>query len=53
MDVIKRDGRKQEFDFTKVEEVIHNTYKALNKEIPSKFIDSLREAFNKIGRAHV
>ena len=47
MDVIKRDGRKQEFDFTKVEEVIHNTYKALNKEIPSKFIDSLREAFNK------
>ena len=39
MIVIKRDGRKQEFDFQKVVDVIHNTYDAINQEVPDKFIE--------------
>ena len=41
MIVIKRDGRKQEFDFQKVVDVIHNTYDAINQEVPDKFIEQL------------
>lgn len=47
MDVIKRDGRVQPFDFEKVVEVIDKTYGAIKKEIPDKFIEQLRETFNK------
>lgn len=47
MIVIKRDGRKQEFDFQKVVDVIHNTYDAINQEVPDKFIEQLKGTFDK------
>ena len=47
MIVIKRDGRKQEFDFQKVVDVIHNTYNAINQDIPDKFIEQLKGTFDK------
>lgn len=47
MIVIKRDGRKQEFDFQKVVDVIHNTYNAINQVIPDKFIEQLKGTFDK------
>lgn len=47
MIVIKRDGRKQEFDFQKVVDVIHNTYNAIDQEIPDKFIEQLKGTFDK------
>ena len=51
MIVIKRDGRKQEFDFQKVVDVIHNTYDAINQEVPDKFIEhgSVTELEEKYG----
>lgn len=47
MIVIKRDGRKQEFDFQKVVDVIHNTYDAINQDVPDKFIEQLKGTFDK------
>lgn len=47
MIVIKRDGRKQEFDFQKVVDVIHNTYDAIKQDVPDKFIEQLKGAFDK------
>lgn len=47
MIVIKRDGRKQQFDFNKVKEVIDNTFGAIKQEVPEKFVDQLRDTFDK------
>ena len=50
MNVEKRDGTIQQFDFGKIEKVVKATFsnKMVNEPIPDKFIDQLKKCFDDI-----
>ena len=50
MNVEKRDGTIQQFDFGKIEKVVSATFsnKMVNEPIPEKFIDHLKKCFADI-----
>ena len=53
MNVIKRDGSKQTFDFGKVEYVLGKAFKSVNQQPQSKFLEQLKETFAKIKKEEI
>lgn len=47
MDVLKRDGLKQPYDFNKIKKVISKAFGSVNQEVPDKFLEQLNTALNK------
>ena len=45
--VIKRDGKFQDFNFAKIEDVVNKAFKSCNLEVPDKFITQLKEEVDK------
>lgn len=45
--VIKRDGKFQDFNFAKIEDVVSKAFKSCNLEVPDKFITQLKEEVDK------
>lgn len=45
--VIKRDGKLQDFNFAKIEDVVGKAFKSCNLEVPDKFITQLKEEVDK------
>lgn len=45
--VIKRDGKFQDFNFAKIEDVVSKAFKSRNLEVPDKFITQLKEEVDK------
>ena len=45
--VIKRDGKFQDFNFAKIEDVVSEAFKSCNLEVPDKFITQLKEEVDK------
>lgn len=45
--VIKRDGKFQDFNFAKIEDVVNKAFKSRNLEVPDKFITQLKEEVDK------
>lgn len=46
MDVIKRDGTIQEYDFLKVINAVNKAFKSINQDVPEKFIEQLKLAID-------
>ena len=44
MKIIKRDGRIQEYSWSKVEAVVHKAFKSIKHEVPDKFLDQLKQS---------
>lgn len=47
MNVIKRDGTIQSFDFIKVISAVTRAFKSVNQEVPEKFLEQLKESVEK------
>jgi len=47
MNVIKRDGTIQEFDFIKVINAVTKAFKSVNQNVPDKFLEQIKEAVEK------
>lgn len=45
--VIKRDGKFQDFNFAKIEDVVSKAFKSCDLEVPDKFITQLKEEVDK------
>ena len=45
--VIKRDGKIQDFNFAKIEDVVRKAFKSRNLEVPDKFISQLKDEVDK------
>lgn len=45
--VIKRDGKFQDFNFAKIEDVVNKAFKSCDLEVPDKFITQLKEEVDK------
>ena len=48
MKVIKRDESIQDYNFEKIHNVVVKAFKSVNQELPEKFIDQLKETFDKL-----
>ena len=48
MNVIKRDESIQKYDFEKIQTVVNNAFKSVNQDVPEKFVEQLKETFDKI-----
>ena len=48
MKVIKRDESIQDYNFEKIHDVVVKAFKSVNQELPEKFIDQLKETFDKL-----
>ena len=48
MNVIKRDESIQKYDFGKIQTVVNNAFKSVNQDVPEKFVEQLKETFDKI-----
>lgn len=46
--IIKRDGRKQEYNFDKIRKAVEKAFKSCDQETPEKFLEQLEEEFNKL-----
>lgn len=44
MKIIKRDGRIQEYSWSKVEAVVYKAFNSIKQEVPDKFLDQLKQA---------
>ena len=53
MNVIKRDGSKQAFDFGKVKYVLGKAFNSVDQDVPDKFLEQLEDAFNKIKKDEI
>ena len=49
--IIKRDGRKQEYNFEKIRKAVEKAFKSCDQETPEKFLEQLEEEFNKVPEA--
>ena len=47
MKVVKRDESIQDFNFEKINDVLAKAFSSVNQEIPEKFIEQLKETFDK------
>lgn len=45
--VIKRDGKLQDFNFSKIEDVVNKAFKSCDLDVPDKFISQLKEEVDK------
>ena len=45
--IIKRDGRKQEYNFDKIRKAVEKAFKSCEQAIPEKFLEQLEDEFNK------
>lgn len=46
--IIKRDGRKQEYNFDKIRKAVDKAFKSCGQETPEKFLEQLEDEFSKI-----
>ena len=46
--IIKRDGRKQEYNFDKIRNAVEKAFKSCKQDTPEKFLEQLEEEFNKV-----
>ena len=46
--IIKRDGRRQEYNFDKIRNAVDKAFKSCDQETPAKFLEQLEEEFNKV-----
>lgn len=46
--IIKRDGRRQEYNFDKIRNAVEKAFKSCDQEPPVKFLEQLEDEFNKI-----
>ena len=53
MNVIKRDGSKQQYDFGKVKYVLTKAFNSVDQDVPDKFLEQLEDAFNKIKKDEI
>jgi len=48
MNVIKRDGTPQEYSFIKIIDAITKAFKAVDQEVPDKFLEQVKESVEKL-----
>lgn len=46
--IIKRDGRKQAYNFDKIRKAVDKAFKSCDQETPEKFLEQLEDEFNKV-----
>lgn len=46
--IIKRDGRKQEYNFDKIRKAVDKAFKSCDQEAPEKFLEQVEEEFAKL-----
>ena len=46
--IIKRDGRKQAYNFDKIRKAVDKAFKSCDQETPEKFLEQLEGEFNKV-----
>lgn len=46
--IIKRDGRRQEYNFDKIRNAVEKAFKSCKQDTPEKFLEQLEEEFNKV-----
>ena len=48
MNVIKRDGTPQEYNFIKIIDAVHKAFASVNQEVPEKFLEQVKESVEKL-----
>ena len=48
MKVIKRDGTPQEYSFVKIMDAVTSAFKAVQQEVPEKFLEQVKESVEKL-----
>ena len=48
MNIIKRDGTPQEYNFIKVIDAVSKAFKSVGQEVPDKFLEQLKESVEKL-----
>ena len=48
MNVIKRDGTPQEYNFLKIADAVHKAFASVEQEVPEKFLEQVKESVEKL-----
>ena len=48
MNVIKRDGSIQEFNFLKIVDAVTKAFNSVEQQVPDKFLEQLKESVEKV-----
>lgn len=48
MNIIKRDGTIQEYNFIKIVDAVSKAFKAVEQEVPDKFLEQVKESVEKV-----
>lgn len=48
MNIIKRDGTIQEYNFIKIVDAVSKAFKSVEQEVPDKFLDQVKESVEKL-----